>query len=37
LTAAFDTKAWPRWVALDANGDPLLDGDELVLIGRASS
>lgn len=31
---AFRTAAWPGWVALDDDGDPLLDGDELVLVQR---
>lgn len=34
LKFAFRAGAWPPWVALDDNGDPLLDGDELVLAER---
>jgi AraC-like DNA-binding protein len=32
---AFRISAWPSWVALDDNGDPLLEGDELVLVAKA--
>jgi hypothetical protein len=32
---AFRISAWPSWVALDASGDPLLEGDELVLVDKA--
>jgi hypothetical protein len=31
----FRISAWPQWVALDDNGDPILEGDELVLVVRA--
>ena len=32
---AFRISAWPSWVALDDSGDPLLEGDELVLVVKA--
>lgn len=32
---AFRISAWPSWVVLDDNGDPLLEGDELVLVAKA--
>ena len=31
----FRISTWPPWVALDDNGDPLLEGDELVLVDGA--
>jgi hypothetical protein len=31
----FRSSPWPSWVALDDDGDPLLDGDELVLAVKA--
>jgi hypothetical protein len=31
----FRLSAWPSWVALDDNGDPLLDGDDLVVVAAA--
>jgi hypothetical protein len=31
---AFRTSPWPAWVALDDNGDPLLEDHEFVLIVR---
>jgi hypothetical protein len=34
LTFAFRTSPWPAWVALDDNGDPLLEDHEFVLIVR---
>jgi hypothetical protein len=34
LMFAFRTSAWPAWVALDEDGDPRLEGDELVLVAR---
>jgi hypothetical protein len=32
---AFRLSAWPSWVALDDNGDPLLDGGDLVVVAAA--
>ena len=31
---AFRASPWPGWVALDDNGDPLLEGDELVRVAK---